>query len=239
MLLNTACCPYTSTACCRLLYAYERTTCCCLLLLSYLRSFSTKNKMLRNVKKHVACLRIVILATDSKNHKICQTDKKLTSRFVTTKRAFFDVVPGYDANSQLNIAYVRYDPQTTAGWRLIILPPLHASSPPRGEHPTSRRGALYNIIKFARRRVFATAPPRRARPSAGSPGSAIPGPRVGRARRARETRKMEPVPRGPPRGPALPRRARKVRVKPDPRTVGPRHLQQSNLAYWDMDSAVH
>ena len=34
----------------------------------------------------------------------------MTSRFVTAKRAFFNVVPGYNANLQINVAYVRYDP---------------------------------------------------------------------------------------------------------------------------------
>ena len=45
---------------------------------------------------------------------------------MTIKRAFFNVVPGYSANSEIYVAYVRYDPHTTAGWRLIILPLWHA-----------------------------------------------------------------------------------------------------------------
>ena len=53
----------------------------------------------------------------------------MTSRFVTTKRPFFNMVPGYNVHSQINVTstYVRYDPHTTAGWRLIILPLWHVS----------------------------------------------------------------------------------------------------------------
>ena len=45
---------------------------------------------------------------------------------MTIKRAFSNAVPGYNANSQTTVAYIRYDPHTTAGWRLIILPLWHA-----------------------------------------------------------------------------------------------------------------
>ena len=53
-----------------------------------------------------------------------------------TKLAFFYVVPGYNANSQINVAHVRYGPHTTAGRRLIILPLWNASlGQPAGNTP--------------------------------------------------------------------------------------------------------
>ena len=53
--------------------------------------------------QNVTCSQIVIFATIRENHKFWQA-------LVTAKRTFFNVEPGYTANLQINVAYVRYDP---------------------------------------------------------------------------------------------------------------------------------
>ena len=71
---------------------------------------------------------------------------------MTTRRASFNVIPGHNANSRINVAYVRYDPHTTAGWLLIILPLWHASL----RHPAGNTSlpegepciAMYNMNVF-------------------------------------------------------------------------------------------
>ena len=85
------------------------------------------------------------------------------------KRALFSVVPGYNANSQIDVAYARYDPHTTVACQLAS---------PREEHPTPRNASLRRPTGnttlpegepcitqkyrdfFDWRRAFATAPPR-------------------------------------------------------------------------------
>ena len=74
----------------------------------YSRSFLIKKSSYKMWQEHVICSRIIILAIYRENHKFWKTQEKTTSRFMTTKPAFFNAVPRCNANSQTYVAYVRY-----------------------------------------------------------------------------------------------------------------------------------
>ena len=60
------------------------------------------------------------------------------------------VVSGYNVNLQVYVAYASYDPHTTAGGRLVLIPLFHAIlRHPAGNTPHSRRERLVYIRIFA------------------------------------------------------------------------------------------
>ena len=77
--------------------------------------------------QNVTCSQIVIFATIRENHKVLTNSRNIDVAIRHSKTCIFNLVPGYNANLLINVAHVRYDPHTTAGWRLIILPLWHSS----------------------------------------------------------------------------------------------------------------